>query len=396
MDFKRLDEIEARMSEIRDHLDNDNLSLSEMNAIEQEIKELQEERKRIEKRQRAAGKIQAGTVDYRVIPKPEGVGEKRTMNPETMKPGEILATEEYRSAFLKTMQGKDNLNEIEKRAFSSATNSAGAAVPTAIHEEVLKKLRQSQALFPHISVTQLPGNVSIPVEIGEAGATWVEELADIPESGNPIDSVKLGGFTLAKLVPVSIAAETMTAPAFEAYLVDIITEKLLIEIEKVTLNGTGTGQPTGILTGVTWTADSNNFTYATTGLTYDDMLKPLANLGSGYLPNAAWSMHSTTLYDQVAKITGADGETIFIPDSVEGFAGRIMGKPVVLNDYMPSGTILFGHFRHYFMNFSQPILFEKSRESGFRKATVDYRVVAVVDAKPAMDEAFIKLEKAAA
>lgn len=402
---KRLQEIWGRKREIRKMLeDNPNMSMAELNEIGKELDGLDSEELEIRKVDETAAGIANGTVATRTVATftPGGAStpnekERRTMRTdfENMKPQEVRETEEYRSAFFKTMQGRE-LTELEQRAFSSGMDSAGAAIPTVTHGQVIEKLRQSVALFPHISVTELPGNVTIPVEDEEAGATWVDELADIPESGNPIKSVKLGGFTLAKLIPVSIAAETMSAPAFEGYLTNIIAEKMAVEIEKAILNGTGEGQPTGILTGVTWTDDENAFGYEDTGLTYDDVLKPLANLGSAYLPSAAWSMNSKTLYEQVAKVTGEDGKSIFVPDAVEGFAGRIMGKGVVIDDYMPADTILFGAFRRYFMNFSQPIIFEKSRESGFRKATVDYRAVAVVDGKPAMDEAFIKLEKAPA
>lgn len=395
--LRELERINNRAREIRSLLKSG--AEVDFDAIENELKDLEEQRERhLRAIQDFRNNDTAFASETRAIPgatmRFDGSDYKPMNDFENMKPEEVRATEEYRSAFFKTMQGRE-LNEVEKRAFTSAANSAGAAIPTTTYDEVLKRLRQSLALFPHITALQLPGNVTIPVETGEAGATWVDELTDIPETGNPIGSVKLGGFTLAKLIPVSIAAETMSASAFESYLTDIIVEKMSIEIEKAILNGSGTGQPTGILTGVTWTANTNSFNYATTGITYDDLLKPLAGLGSAYLPNAAWVMNSTTLYQQVAKVTGADGKLIFVPDATEGFAGKIMGKPVIVDDYMPADTILFGNFRYYFMNFSQPIAFEKSRESGFRKATVDYRAVAVLDGKPAMDEAFIKLEKSA-
>ena len=395
--YARFREIRDRRREIRALLKEDDGNL-DLDAIQKELEQLEQEELELEKKLRTLDGLQNRMIEGRVIPKPEG---ETIMEFENMKPEEVRATEEYRNAFFKVMQGKELTEQekrayraVEQRSFTTGSTSAGPAIPTRTHDEVIKKLKQSQALFPHISATQFSGNVKIPVEVGESDATWLEELEDIPETGEGLESVTLTGHTLAKLVPVSIAAETMTVQAFENYLVDVITEKLLIAIEKAILNGTGTGQPTGILTGVTWTDGENSFTYAAeTGLTYDDMLIPLANLGSGYLSNAAWCMSSSTLYDRVAKITSEDGKSIFVPDAIEGFAGMIMGKPVVIDDYMPTGTILFGNFRYYFMNFSQPIVFEKSRESGFRKASVDYRGVAVLDGKPVLDEAFIKLSE---
>ncbi|NIK68780.1 phage major capsid protein [Paenibacillus sp. BK720] len=351
--------------------------------------------KRIE--QRAAVLNGFPNSEYRTLIQPEVI---EMTNFETMKPYEVRNTEEYRSAFFKSLQGQE-LNEQEQRAFTFGQeqrsfttdgNSAGAVIPTTTYGQVLKKLEQVSALYPHINASNIPGNVVIPVEIGESGAVWVEELEDLDEGGNPLGSVKLGGYTLAKLIPISIAAQSMSAPAFESYLVDIIVSKLGVGIEKAIVAGTGVGQATGIMTGVTWSAN-NSFTY-TTAIKYDDLLKPLAGLGSEYRMNAAWVMNSVTLYQQIAKVTGEDGRLIFVPDAVNGFAGYIMGKPVIVSEYMPDGQMLFGDLKYYFMNFSQPILFEKSRESGFRRAAVDYRGVAVVDGKPAQSEAFTKLTAA--
>lgn len=418
--WNRLQEIKARKKEIHERVKNTPADDLDLDAIEKELKALNDEQEELMKpvwdlaermanseaesraeKMAIAEKIGKGEIEARHIPNP--LNQKEGGFPkliETMNPEEVRSTQEYRSAFFKVMVGKEaDLTDAEKRALEVekrmfTTGSAGAAIPTHVHEEVMKKLKQSSALFPHIRVTQLPGNVSIPVETGESGASWVEEGADIPESGDPLNSVKLAGYTLAKLVPVPIAVESMSASAFENYLADIIPEKLLIEIEKAIVSGSGSGQPTGILTGVTWTTDVNSFSYTAGSLGYDDLMKPLANMGAAYLPNAKWCMHSATLYGEVAKIKDANNKPIFVQDTAAGVEGRLMGKPVVVNDYMPAGTILFGDFRYYMMNFPQPIVFEKSRESGFRRATIDYRAVAVADGKPALSEAFIKLESA--
>lgn len=408
--MERLAEIRARLDEIGKLLESDaNLNLD---ALDKEISALKKEERALEKRSEEresksmiAQKINDGQIEARSFGSMGtfGGGSNTVKDFESMEPAELRGTEEYRKAFFKSLQGRE-MSDIEKRAmramveqraFSSGVASMGSVIPTTTYDEVLKRLKQSVALLPHIQVTTFPGNVTIPVEIGEDGASWVEELAPIPETGNPIGSVKLGGFTLAKLIPVSIAAESMSAAAFEDYIVTIIVEKMQVEIEKAILNGSGVGQPTGILTGVTWTDGVNSFEYqAADGIDFADMLQPLSHLGSEYRANAAWCMNSSTLYGEIAALETTTGESVFVSAN-DGFPGKILGKDVIIDEYMPDGTILFGNFRYYFMNFSQPFVFEKSRESGFRRATVDYRSVAVLDGKPASSEAFVKLVKSA-
>lgn len=67
----------------------------------------------------------------------------------------ILASAEYRSAFLKRLQGKA-LNEAEKRAMTTAVESVGAGIPTTLLNKIEEKLRQTSALFNEVEVLNLP------------------------------------------------------------------------------------------------------------------------------------------------------------------------------------------------------------------------------------------------
>jgi len=379
-----LKQIEERKLEIRELLSsNTPLSMEQLEDIDNKLQSMSEQRENIISQMNTINPLNFISVKNNDV-------NERSQNMQTIE-------ETYRDAFFKVMQGKD-LDETEKRTFQNAieqrsfnTDTAAAVIPTTTHEQVMRKLRQNTSLFPNITVMNLPGKVKIPVEVNESGATWVNELDAIPESGNQIGYISLDGHTLAKLIPVSIATESMSIDGFESYLVDIIADKMSIEIEKSILNGSGSGQPTGILSGVTWTEDENLNTYSNLG--YNVMLKPFSLLGTEYLTNSSWVMNSKTLYEGVASLLTSNGESIFIENTNEGFAGRLLGRPVIINDYMPDDKILFGDFKYYFMNFSQPIQFEKSSQSGFRKAVIDYRSVAVLDGKPGMNEAFVLLEK---
>ena len=57
------------------------------------------------------------------------------MDFEKMTPTEVRGTEEYRSAFLKTLMGKP-LTETEKRANEMATTDVPGAIPTNRHMTV--------------------------------------------------------------------------------------------------------------------------------------------------------------------------------------------------------------------------------------------------------------------
>ena len=75
----------------------------------------------------------------------------------------------------------------------------------------------------------------------------------------------------------------------------------------------------------------------------------------------------------------------------DGNADRILGKPIVVDDFIPDNTILFGDFRYYGVNYPQDIMLEVSRDSNFRRGLIDYRAMAVADGKPIIGDAFVKI-----
>ena len=59
-------------------------------------------------------------------------------------------------------------------------------------------------------------------------------------------------------------------------------------------------------------------------------------------------------------------------------------------------TLYKGNFNYMGYNLPQGIMIEASRQSSFKSGLIDYRAIAVADAKPLVEEAFVKLSMAAA
>jgi len=386
---KRLKEIEARKLEIRKLLEQEDANV-DLDALESELRELDKEKQDIERRQQIAAGIQAGTIGANPMPKP--AGEQR--NFEGMERDAILATPEYRSAYLKRLQGKP-LTDVEERALTTAANSAGAAVPTTTLNMIIDKLRQTSALFPRINVSYVPGNLSLVVANAKNAASWKAEGADGTPADDTVINVNLAGYELIKLVEISAAAQAMTIDAFEAYIASEIGRQMAIAVENAILNGTGSGQPTGILTGITW--DTTNSTTWTNGgnIGYDNIVDGLALLPTMYHNNAVFVMNRKMLFSGIRKIKATDGQPIFTYNPQDRAAMTLLGYPVILDDYMPDDTILLGDFSYYYMNFSQAPQIESSREAGFKSGKITYRGLAVADGKPALAEAFVKISEAA-
>ena len=71
---------------------------------------------------------------------------------------DVQTTEEYKNAFMKKLMGKD-LTAQENTMVSGA-----AVIPTQTMDAIIEKLEQTSVLYPFISKSQIPGNLSLPVE----------------------------------------------------------------------------------------------------------------------------------------------------------------------------------------------------------------------------------------
>jgi HK97 family phage major capsid protein len=316
--------------------------------------------------------------------------------PEEMR-GELFKLPEYRSAYLKSLQGKQ-LNDVEMRAITTAATSGGAAVPTTTYDLIIQKLQQTSVLFPLITTTYIPGNVVLPVANAITAAVWSDEVSDGTFGDDTVAGVSLAGYTLAKYAKISAAAMVMTIDAFETYIVNQIGNQLSIAVENAILNGLGPTpggsnkpQPTGILPGVTWDL-TNSATFATT-VGYDDLVGARALLKTPYRPFGKWILNSN-MEAALFKIKDSQNRPIFTQAPQNGFEPRILNHPYIVDDYMPDEQILFGAFNYYYMNFSQNPVIEASKEAGFTSASTIYRGILIADGKPALNETFIKLTKA--
>jgi len=347
-----------------------------------------------------------GTYVVGPVPGAPGQPQERGIDLALMSHEELCGAPEYRSAYLKRLQGKalgevENraiVAEAEKRALTTGAASAGAAVPTTTYDKIIEKLRQTSVLFPLISTTYIPGNVILPVANAMNAAIWSDEAVEgILTNDDTVLPVSLAGWTLAKYSKVSIAATVMTIDAFEAYIVNQLGEQLAIAVENAILNGLGPTpegglkpQPTGILPGVIWSA-ANSLTYnLVSGLGYDDFVNIRALLRSIYRPGSMWVMNSN-MEAAMMKVKTSTGKPIFSQDPQNGFIQKILNMPYVVDDYIPDATVLLARLDYYFMNFSQAPVIEADKSAGFSSASILYRGLLIADGKPALSEAFCRL-----
>lgn len=317
---------------------------------------------------------------------------------------DVLSSKEYRSAFYKSLQGKELTRteqaamnkaraEFEKRAneFNTSTNSA-AVIPTSTLDEIISKARTQGGLLAECRAFSMPSKIAIPIATPADKAAWHVEGAPVESEKITPTTINFDGNEIMKVFSISQKVQTMSISAFESYLVTELENCVMATIEDAIVNGTGNGQGTGILTAF----DSDNtVTTATTdtNIAYADITRTIAKLKRGYSNGAKFAMNNRTLWTVFFRLSDNNQRPIFINDLQNESIGKILGYPVVIDDYLPDDTVIFGNFNFMAYNLPSGIVIESSRESSFKSALIDYRALAIADCKPILKDAFVKLSK---
>ena len=392
-----LEEIERRAAEIKNIVATD--ATADVDALNIELEGLSQAKQNAQSR--AAGGQQNS---FNPVAGAGMTFERRASYEATE--GDVFNSAEYRSAFMKRLLGR-KLNNFEEAAFNRAMNeqradaygtsgSVAAVLPTQTLNEVISKARTMGGVMSVCRSFNVPSKIAIPVGTPSAAASWHTEGAAVDSAAPSVATVTFDGYEIMKVLSISVKVQSMSVAAFESYLVDELTNCVMACIADGRVNGTGSSQGTGVLTGITWTANTNSFAFSkTAGLTYADIVKVVAALKRGYASGACWAMNNAALYNLFYSMVDSNERPIFIADPKAENIGKILGFPVVVDDYIPAETILFGNFNYMGYNLPEGITIEASRESSFKSGRIDYRAMAVADCKPIVSEAFIKLTRSA-
>lgn len=123
----------------------------------------------------------------------------------------------------------------------------------------------------------------------------------------------------------------------EAFIKDDISETMTDAVEDAIFNGTGTDQPTGLITGIKTT---NKISVATRGeITVEDLKKAKAKIKQAIVSKAKWFMNSETFL-AIDLMKDANGRGLIQPDVTQSTGYTLLGLPVILTDCMamPSDT----------------------------------------------------------
>lgn len=135
--------------------------------------------------------------------------------------------------------------------------------------------------------------------------------------------------------------------------------------------GTGTGQPSGVMTRAT--LGKTGTTGQTTSVIYDDLADLFYSVNRAYRSNARWMMADSSM-KVIRKIKDSTGRPIFTPGYEYGITqdqpDLLMGKPIVINDDVAAmaanaRSIAFGDFKQYVIRDVMEVMLRRFDDSAF-------------------------------
>jgi HK97 family phage major capsid protein len=205
------------------------------------------------------------------------------------------AAPEYRTGWLKKIRGME-LTDTEKRAISNVAGSGAEVIPTQTANQIISRIQTIAPILGEVTLLHVRGAVKFAVEGVRSLAEVHTENQEITPATVPLVSVSLSGFEIVKLVQISGTVMNMSIPAFESWIVTMLSESLALTIENLMITGDGSGKPKGIDTANTWDTTNSITVAASASLTAANVQALIGLLNAGYDRNAKFLISKRTLY----------------------------------------------------------------------------------------------------
>jgi HK97 family phage major capsid protein len=273
------------------------------------------------------------------------------------------------------------------------TTTATQALGTDVYGRIVQHLVETSALMragATVVTTETGENLVVPRSTGFVTTSLTAEGAQITESDPTLGTVTLGAYKYANYFEISqeLANDSPTN------LLDFLARQAALSLGLGTsgygddlINGTGSGQPRGLLldagTGVTGPAGTaaGLGTQGTANQGTDALWNLVGSVAEPYAEaaSAAFLMRNAVNVG-IRKLRDTSGQP------VNGLTDRrsLLGYPVYTDPFMPAAAngaeyIAFGAMDRYFIRIVNGIRFERSDEFRFQNDLIAFRCIVRLD-----------------
>lgn len=257
---------------------------------------------------------------------------------------DVLGSMEYRQSFMKYVQTGEWTYRGEDEGMI-VTGDVGKIIPNTIMNEFIKELKVYGQLYNKVRKLNVRGGVEFPIEELVPTVTWLTEPNVSSDQSAPEikTSVSFGYYMCEARIAQSLLSQIVSLDVLESEIARILAEAFIKEFDNMIINGSGSGQPTGILN------DSRVAAGQKIDFTESDLADwtvwrkklfakiPLAYRGQGILvmTAATWESYIMTLKDANNRPLYAETYDPQTGDITCRFAGRevVLVESDILKDF---------------------------------------------------------------
>jgi HK97 family phage major capsid protein len=282
-------------------------------------------------------------------------------------------------------RGEIRSHSFEKRDVTKG--STGAPVPTSFYDQVIMLARHVGPMLETSTIINTAGgeNLQIPSLSAYSVGTVSSEAALIGESDPTFNAFKtLGAYKYSFLTQISREMVEDAGVDILGFLATQTGNALGFAVNGALTTGTGTTQPTGIVTaagsGITGsTAVSGAFTA-------DNLIDLVYSVDTAgrTLPGTGWQMAASSI-SAVRKLKDTAGQYLFSPSLTADARDLLLGYPIFENPAMAAPatsakSVIFGHLPSYYVRQVGGLRLDRSDDFAFSQDLISFRATMRVDA----------------
>ena len=263
---------------------------------------------------------------------------------EDKQPKSFRATDAYRSGMLNAL--RTNFRRISNVLQEGIDANGGYLVPDEYDSRLIQVLNEENVMRSLGTAITTSGEHKINIAATKPAAAWIEEGGALTFGDATFDQIILDAHKLH--VAVKVTEELLYDNAFnlENYILEQFGKALANAEEDAFINGTGTGQPLGILA-ETGGAQVGVTTKSSGKVTADEIIDLVYSLKRPYRKNAVLLANDVCVAE-LRKLKDSTGQYLWQPSLQAG----VLGYKVYTSAYFPlpapgKAAVAFGDFSYY-------------------------------------------------
>jgi HK97 family phage major capsid protein len=281
-------------------------------------------------------------------------------------------------------RGEIRSHSFEKRDVTKG--STGAPVPTSFYDQVIMLARHVGPMLETSTILNTAGgeNLQIPSLSAYSVGTVTSEAGAIGESDPTFNAFKtLGAFKYSFLTQISREMVEDAGVDILGFLAAQTGNALGYAVNNALTVGTGTTQPTGIVTAAG--SGITGGTGVSGAFTADNLIDLVYSVDTAgrTLPGTGWQMNAQSI-SAVRKLKDSAGQYLFSPSLSADARDLLLGYPIFENPALVSPatsakSVIFGHLPSYFARTVGGLRLDRSDDYAFQNDLITFRATMRVD-----------------